>query len=499
MPEIMGPGLALFDADGDGDLDICFPDFGPRGEPARTRLLLRGADGTFADRGEGSGLADPATGMGAAVGDFDGDALPDLFLTRFGSDDLYRNRGGGVFEKVTGAAGISGEGWSASAVFSDYDLDGDLDLYVARYVLLDPRTACTDAAGRPEYCGPRTFPGAPDVLWRNEGGGRFRNVTVETGISAVARRGLGVIAADLTGDGRPDFFVANDNEPNLLFVNRGDGTFRDEALVRGVALSGEGREQASMGIVCEDLDGDLDLDLCVTNLRGESDVLYINDGTGMFEDRTGAMGLLGDSRRFTGFGIAAIDADLDGDPDLAMVNGHVFRGPAEPGADCGTFWNDYAQPGRLHLNGGTGEFRVATEAAGIFGRRPEVGRGLAAGDVDGDGALDLVTTAGGGRVRLWFGRPPAGRHWLRVRALQRDGARDAVGALVIVEAGGARRLRRLDGGSSYLSAAPAEAHFGLGVATAVDSIEVVWPGGARERFPGGPSDRVIRVVRGGGR
>jgi enediyne biosynthesis protein E4 len=503
MPESIGSGGALFDYDGDGDLDVYLVDGSHRsagegnrgGGVLRNRLFRRDSSGRFVDVTERSGLGDPGYGMGVAVGDVDGDGDLDVYVTNVGADRLYRNRGDGTFAEVTGAAGIDNPAWGTSAAFVDYDLDGDLDLYVADYVDFDPAVVCTDAAGRRDYCGPAGFPGVADRLYRNRGDGTFEDVSAASGIGAVARKGLGVVAADLDGDGLPDLYVADDGEPNLLWVNRGDGTFEDRAVPEGAAVNAMGRPEAGMGIALGDADGDGLPDLFITHLRSETNTLYRGAGPLGFADATDGAGLAGPSLPWTGFGTAFVDVDLDGDLDLVVVNGRVTRGPLETAARPPAYWDAYAEPDLLFLNDGAGRFVLAGAEGGLADLPPANGRGLATGDVDGDGAADLLVTDEGGPVRLLRGEPPAGRHWLEVRLAEPGRGRDGGGAPVAVAAGGRRLRRWIVGGGSFLSASDPTLHFGLGKAAAVEEVAVSWPGGGRLVLRGLPADRLIVVRR----
>ena len=331
MPEIMGAGAALFDYDGDGDLDVYLTNgaaglgASPGDDAPTNRLFAQQEDGSFTDVTEVAGLGDSGYGMGLAVGDIDNDGDVDVYVTNYGPDRLYRNRGDGTFEDVTRAAGIDVAGWSTSATFCDYDGDGLLDLYVARYVDYNPARPCTDAAGRPEYCQPKEFPSLADVLLHNEGNATFADVSEQTGVGLTRGAGLGVVCADLDLDGKPDFYVANDLDANQLWHNQGNGTFHDAATLLGAAFNLEGMAESGMGVLAEDLDRDTALDLFVTHLEGQTNTLYRNLGTVMgFEDQTAAAGLAQASLHHTGFGVAALDADLDGKLDLAVANGRVF-------------------------------------------------------------------------------------------------------------------------------------------------------------------------------
>jgi hypothetical protein len=506
MPDIMCAGVAIFDADGDGDFDLYIANrtwaFGRSEESSAPTnlLLLRGEDGRYRDATASSGVAQRAYGGGVAVGDYDNDGDPDLYLANFGPDVLLRNRGDGTFEEVTRAAGVDVPGWSSSVAFFDYDLDGFLDIYVARYVDYDPEKKCMDAAGRPDFCGPKEFPPVPDVLLHNEGDGTFTDVSARAGIEASVGAGLGVVCEDFDDDGLPDVYVANDAYPNHLWINRGDGTFSDEALLLGCALNEQGMAEAGMGVVAADLDGDADLDLFMTHLKHESHTLYENLGGGIgFQDVTALFGLSGPSLPFTGFGTFALDLELDGDLDLLVANGAVNRSDPFPEVHLPSPWDHYAEPNQIFLNEGPGRFRPLGEEAGPFGSDIEVTRGLAAADLDGDGDLDVLVGNCYGPARLYRNDAPRRGHWLLVRAVDPGLSRDAIGAHVAVHAGGRTFLRRITRSLSYQSSSPPEAHFGLGEAARFDSITVRWPGGGGERFPGGTADRRLELARGRGR
>ncbi len=514
IPEIMGAGAALVDLDGDGDLDAYLTNgrpgitramsteelraFDPASGEARNRAYRQDPDGTFVDVTDESGLGDPGYGMGVAAGDIDADGDVDLYVTNVGRDHLYRNRGDGTFEDVTEAAGVSVDGWSTSASFVDVDRDGDLDLYVCRYLDYDPSRACTEFTGRPDFCGPKSFPPVSDVLLRNEGDGTFTDVSASAGMTTVAGAGLGVVCEDLDRDGWVDIYVANDGDANQLWMNRRDGTFADEAMFQGVALNWHGVAEAGMGVLAADFDGDLNLDLFVTHLTRESNTLYRNLGATGFEDVTARARLERPSVPFTGFGTAAIDLDLDGGLDLVILNGRVLRQDAYPDAIPTGFWKDYAEPNLVHLNDGTGVFEDASARVG--GRLTgdvEISRGLATGDVDGDGDLDLLVANVEGPARIFRNdAPPAGR-WLRIRAETRPGTL-AIGSRVEIRAGDRQWVRTVNRGFSYLSSSDPVPHFGVGPRETVDALVVQWTDGYRERFPGGPTNVEITLIRGQG-
>ncbi len=498
LPEIMGGGVSLFDYDGDGDLDllqIVCPPPGTPDQPAPNRLFQGQPDGTFLDVSSTAGLDDPGYGQGAAVGDTDNDGDLDVYVTNFGRDAFYRNNGDGTFVDATVAAGFTGDHWSSSAAFFDYDRDGDLDLYVVHYLLFDSGITCRSRNDRPVYCGPQSFEGVPDTLYRNNGDGSFSDVTTAAGITSPGK-GLGVVCADLTGDGWVDIYVANDQEANHLWVNNRDGTFSDEAVMRGVAFNAYGEAEASMGVTVGDVNGDGRLDLFMTHLRDETNTLYTATEYGIFIDTSEASGLASVDRGYTGFGCGFFDYDNDGDLDLALVNGSVRRGSKFPGANVGEFWNFYAEPNLLFQNDGSGNFTHISSLAGAFTNQVEVSRGLAFGDADLDGDIDLVVGSLNGMRVFRNDAPPPSNHWLRVRAMV--GNRDAIGAEVTVATAEAEFVRLVLPGYSYLGSSQLRAHFGLGATEVVESIEIKWPDGNRERFKPLGVDRELFLRKGSG-
>ena len=503
VPDVMTSGCAFFDYDADGDLDVylsnpdgLFDDSGLLPEPAN-RLYRQEADGSFTDVTAASGVAHFGYGIGVGIGDYDNDGYPDLYAANFADDVLFRNRGDGTFEDVTEAAGISVDGWSCSTAFFDHDGDGFLDLFITQYVFYDDSKTCTDNAGRPDFCGPRAFPPAPDFLLHNNGDGTFTDVSEAAGIRTDSAAGLGVISEDLNGDGLSDLYVTNDSYPNHLWINQGDGTFFDEALILGAALNEHGSPEAGMGIVAADFDNDRDFDLFMTHLKRESNTIYENLGPDLgFEDATSSTGLGTTSMPWTGFGTVAFDVELDGDLDLFIANGAVNRSDPLPGVEVGHPWNLFAEPNQLYLNDGTGRFELLEDGCGTLCSRVEMTRGVAAGDYDADGDLDLLLANSHSPSRLYRNDAPRRGSWLVVRAVDPALRRDAIGAVVEVRAGEKRYLRRITHATSYLSSGDARAHFGLGGLESIDSITVVWPGGEEEEFDGGPVDRVVELVRG---
>ncbi len=492
MPELIGAGVALIDYDNDGDLDVFLVQggaLGPEGSSPATeasRLFrndLPAVGGRrqlrFTDVTGRAGVGLRAYGMGAAVADYDNDGDMDLFVTSFGPDTLFRNNGDGTFSDVTAAAGVSDPLWSTSAAFFDYDRDGDLDLFVANYLdfTVAGNKSCTDSTGARDYCGPRAYRPAPDRLYRNEGNGRFLNVTEPAGIGRADGAGLGASVGDYNGDGWLDLYVANDATPNQLWMNHRDGTFVDEGLLSGAALNAAGNPEGSMGIASGDVDADGDEDLFVTNIAGETFAMYRNDGRGNFEDVRVATGVGPVTAPFTGFGTDWFDYDNDGWLDAFVANGAVntiaaLRGQPAP----------FRMRNLLLHNTGSGRFVDTTGAAGAALAPAEVGRGAAFGDLDNDGDTDIVVTNNNGPVRLLL-NTAAGQHWLQVKVEQDSGNRFAFGARVGLERAGRPTLwRRVKTDGSYLSASDPRVQFGLGATPAIDAVVMQFPDGRLQRW-----------------
>jgi hypothetical protein len=474
--ETMAPGLALFDADLDGDLDLYVVDGGPLPggrprAPRGNRLFLNRGDGTFEDASDGSGAADAGYGMGVAIGDVDGDGDPDLYVLNYGPNALYENLGGGRFARR--AAGVEDPSWSVSGVFFDYDGDRDLDLYVANYLEYDVETERPCHAGTLEiYCSPEQFPPAADRLYRNDGGWRFSDVSRAAGV-ATDTRGMGIVAGDLDGDGDQDLYVTNDRSPNLLYLNDG-GPLREVAVESGVGYGATGMAEGGMGVVTGDLTGDGRPAIFLTNFQKEPNRLFVAGGDGFFDDRSNASGLGMASRPVIGWGIAAADVEGDGDLDLAVANGHVFDNAAEfiPGSD-------FAIPDHLYRNDGSGRFELE-----LFPGEPQSSRGLASGDLDGDGDPDLAITACGGRLRLWRNDADRPERFLLLRLAGRPPSTDAYGARVAARAGGREIRREVTSGGSYASQGDRRVTIGLGEAAAAERLAVRWPDGTVEEVAG---------------
>jgi enediyne biosynthesis protein E4 len=531
--EPVGPGAALFDADGDGDLDVYLvqgnllnPTGGDRNEaqavfppPAKPggRLfrndLVVTPDGKrrihFTDVTEESGLKATGYGMGVATGDIDNDGRVDLYLTNFGPNQLWRNvssKGKIRFENTTaGSSGIDDPRWSTSASFADLDKDGWLDLVVINYVKfrLENHKSCRSPGGRPDFCGPQTYDGESDRIFRNRGDGTFADVSGSAGILDSPSSGLGVVIADFDLDGWPDIYVANDLRRNFLWRNEGveanskNGSMRfaNEGLERGVAVSMLGRSQASMGVVATDLDNDGDDDLFMAHLSGDTNTTYINDGQGFFDDQSIASGLAAPSLGVTGFGVAQVDFDSDGWMDIMVANGDVrvieaeaLKGDPYP----------LSQPNQLYHNNG-GKFTDVSSQAGSVFALSEVSRGLAVGDIDNDGLGDVLVINNSGPARLLHNVSPDHNGWLGLRLLLGKNGRDALGAIVRATLGDGRVLwRRVATDGSYLSAGDPRILFGLGVKHDPIAVRVTWPDGHVEEWKGLAPDRYHTLIAGQG-
>lgn len=498
LPEIMGGGVALFDMDGDGDLDMLLVQSGriaaPPGTPAAHRLYRNRGDATFEDVSIESGIgAVPGYGMGAATGDYDNDGDVDVYITGFGANVLLQNNGRGTFVDVTGAATVAGSGWSASATFVDVDADGYLDLFVTRYLnwSLEAERECYSLTGKVDYCSPKNYDApSTDLLFRNNGNGTFADISRAAGLGAAVGNGLGVIADDVNGDGRIDLFVANDGTPNHLWMNLGGLRFGESALMSGVAIDQDGAPKAGMGVHAADVDDDGDNDLIVMNLDTESDSFFRNEGR-FFVDDTTNVGLRVASRRFTRFGVALLDFDNDGRLDLYEANGRV-------GLQSETFAEDpYAEPNLLFRGVAGGRFEEVSPRGGTSQALIAASRGAAFGDLDNDGGIDVVVGNRDAAPHVLRNVAPARGHWLLLRVIERQG-RDAIGATLSIAAG-ARTIRRdVRTGYSYLAANDPRVHVGLGDLTKIESVTVRWVDGTSERFGPFDADGIVEIRQGSG-
>nr|VFK49784.1 MAG: Repeat domain-containing protein [Candidatus Kentron sp. TC] len=503
MSEIVGAGGALFDYDRDGDLDVYLvqghaltcksaPDSNSpcpdatdhKGEPLRDRLYrndLVVAEGgareiRFTDVTKASRIKATGYGMGAAVGDFDNDGWPDLYITNYGSNQLLRNNGDGSFRDVTEKAEVDEPRWSVSASFLDFDRDGWLDLFVGNYVdfSIKNHQACYAPNGSQDYCSPLTYRPIPCRLFRNRGDGTFEDVSGKSGISKEDAGALGVVGADFNGDGWIDIYVGNDGRPNQLWINQKDGTFQNEAFLAGTAVNMDGAAEASMGVDAGDFDNDGDEDLFMTHLLEETNTLYVNDGAGWFQDRSVATGIAVPSQGRTAFGTGWVDVDNDSLLDLIIVNGDVKSIPelANKGDPL-----PYHQPNQLLANMGNGKFQDISARVGPAFALSEISRGAAFGDVDNDGDMDVLVTNNTGPVRLLRNDTGANNHWLGLRLIDKAG-RDALGARVEIQRENAPSLwRRARTDGSYASSNDPRILVGLGSSDKVRAMRVSWPSG----------------------
>lgn len=515
--EIMGSGGGLIDFDGDGDLDLYAvqgtmlapgkgvedADVPPKHPTPLTDRLYRNdlevdAQGRrslrFTDVTEQVGLTRSEYGFGVASGDFDNDGWVDLYVTNFGSNQLLRNNGDSTFSDVTEASGADDKGWSVSASFVDFDRDGWLDLYVTNYVEFSvaKRRHCLNPMGAADYCDPDAYPSADDRLFRNLGDGTFEDVSVAAGIRVEPRTGLGIASADFDLDGWPDLYVANDGMSNLLFMNNGDGTFRDDTLLAGCAVNSEGQREASMGVHAADVDNDGDEDIFLTHYAKETNTLYINDGTAMFDDLTQPSGLATPSWNFTSFGTRLFDYDNDGLLDIMTVSGAVTifsNGSRE----------DLAQSNQLFHNLDGRHFEDVTAQASESFQFEEVSRGAAFGDLDNDGDTDVVVFNNSEPSRVLVNQVGADRSWLGLRLVGRETPRDMYGAWVeLSQPEGPTLWRRVHTDGSYASASDPRLLFGLGDLRSAAKARVRWPGGLVEDFPDLPVGQYSELKEGTG-
>lgn len=508
MPDQVGSGIVLFDYDRDGRLDVYGVQNGGPENPAPNQLFHQEDDGTFRNVSSGSGADITGRGMGAMAGDLNNDGLPELLVTEYGAARLLRNLGDGRFEEIeANASGVDNPRWAMAASFLDFDRDGWLDIVVGNYLDYDPTHLCEDVQGHRDFCAPKAFGDTVTRLWRNrteEAGAapRFEDRTEPSGLVHAPGAAMGLVCLDFDGDGWVDIFCADDGRPNRLFVNQHDGTFREEAALRGLAFNAMGAPAADMGTAVADVDGDGLWELFVTHLAEEFHGFWKQSPRGLFMDRVATSGLQKQAWRGTGFGTVLADFNLDGRVDLALANGLVRR--AVPGQkpvseDVSPWWGRYAQRAQLFGGDGTGTFHDLSLANPELCGPAVVGRSLALGDLNRDGAPDLILGGIAGRWRVYENVAPARGHWIGVRLLlPQHGDRDAIGAEFTAYAGDRQWWGAVQPATSYLASHDPVAHVGLGDVATLDHIDVKWPDGTRERFAISGVDRVWDLRQGQG-
>ena len=511
--EAKGPGVCLLDYDNDGWLDIylvngsTYDALDGKADPPHAALFHNNRDGTFTDVTKTAGVANDRWGYGCAVGDYDNDGWPDLYVTNYGKNRLYHNNHDGTFTDVGEKAGVTVGTWSTGATFGDYDGDGRLDLFVAGYAridLSDPPISGSKAVGYTfcqfrnvqVMCGPRGLKGEHDHLFHNNGDGTFTDVSKKLGVDDPnGYYGLGALFADVNGDGKPDLLVANDSTPNYLYMNKGDGTFEDQSYESGYALNASGREISNMGIAAGDYENNGHLSIVNTSFADDYNVLFQNDGTGFFTDVSYQAGIAESSIPFVGFADGFLDYDNDGWKDLLVVNGHVY-----PEVDKHPEWGmSYAQRPLLYHNLKNGKFDLVPAVEGTGLAVVSVGRGAAFGDIFNDGKIDVVINNMDGVPVLLRNVNPDHYHWVELRLI--GGARsprDAVGATVYLAAAGIRQRGDVLSGGSYLSSNDMRVHFGLGDAADAGTAEIHWPSGAKEVVKLPAPDRIYTITEGQG-
>ena len=502
LPETTGAGCAFLDYDNDGWMDIYLVNSGkcdfydpqPR---LRNALYKNNRDGTFSDVTEKAGVPGGGYGMGVAVGDFDSDGWPDLYVTQYGRSILYHNNGDGTFTDVTKKARVAAPGWASSAVWFDYDNDGRLDLFVCRFVDFDKsknKFCGNEKTGERYYCIPRVYPPEPSWLFHNNGDGTFTDVSKESGIAKSFGKAWGVVATDINNDGLMDLLVANDTTANFLFANRGKGKFQEIGLEAGVAFSQDGRARSGMGVDSADYDQDGWQDLFVTNVDQEMYSIYHNHHDETFDDVAGPTGIGGTTRLMSGWGLKFFDYDNDGNVDLFIANGHPDDKIEVHSSNVA-----YREPLLLFHNSGKTLQNVSASSGPVFTEN-FAARGLAIGDFDNDGAIDVLVSINNGAPVLLKNNAAQGNRWLGVRLIGKRANPDAIGARITWQSGDLKRTRLKVGGGSYLSAHDPREVLGIGGRTKIDKLEIRWPQPSSrvETFTDLPLDRYITIVEGSG-
>jgi len=501
--ETMGTGVGWIDYDQDGLLDLFFVQSGATDaykpqHPLRSALYHNNGDGTFTDVTEKAGVGGEGHyGQGVAVGDFDNDGFPDLYVTGYGRAILYHNNGNGTFTDVTAKAGLADEGqWSTSAGWFDYDKDGWLDLVVTNYIEWTPKNNLWCGEHRPgyrSYCHPGNYKGQRIKLYHNNHDGTFTDVSDASGVGKPEAKGMGVVLADFNNDGWPDIAIANDSWPNFLFINKHNGTFEDVSLVSGLAASEDGRYEAGMGIDAADVDGDGWMDVYITHLDFELNRLYRNSQDGSFTDETFRSGIGNKAVLMSGVAMKFLDYDNDGWNDILQANGSMLDNVALYHGEV-----SYKEPLLMYRNLGKGQFEKVSESLGPDFMRPIVGRGLATADYDNDGDIDIVTNNRGDYPSLLRNDGGNVNHWLTVQLIGTKSNRDGTGASLKLTSEGFVHVEQAKGGGSYMSASDPRIHFGLGKRTRIESLEITWLSGQVDRLTSLSPDKIIAVKEGAG-
>jgi hypothetical protein len=502
LPETTGPGCAFFDYDNDGWMDIYLVnsgkcDFYDPNPPLRNALYHNNRDGTFTDVTEKARVPGGGYGQGVAVGDYDGDGFPDLYVTQYGRSILYHNNGDGTFSDVTEKAGVAAPGWSSSAVWFDYDNDGKLDLFVCQFVEFSKtinKSCGTGEEGQHGYCIPRLYKPMPSWLFRNNGDGTFTDVSKSSGISDSLGKAWGVVATDLNNDGLMDLFVSNDTAPNFVFMNRGKGRFEEAGNFAGVAYSGDGRARSGMGLDSADFNQDGWMDLFVANIDLERFAIYQNNHDETFDDQAAPTGIGMATRLMSGWGLKFFDYDNDGFLDLFLANGN----PDDLIESIHSLVK-FQEPLMLFHSTGKGFVNVSAQSGPVFAK-PLSARGMAIGDFDNDGATDVLVANNDGAPVLLRNQAGSQNHWLGIKLVGTKSNPDAIGTRITYQAQDLKQQRMKVGGGSFLSSHDPRVVLGIGSRPKIDWVEIKWPlpSGKIERFTGLPIDRYITIVEGTG-